>query len=288
MWSWLMIGVGVGILAAVPLAWGWSQRVAARTRSLQRRVQTHERLAELGTMTSGLAHEIKNPLSTVNLNVQLMQEDLDDLNRRVAGDKQAQQDIASLRRRSEMLSREVARLRDILEDFLQFAGRVQLDRQEVQLHELIGDLIDFFEPQAREAKVTIRPQLNASTDTLQADPALLKQAFLNLMLNAVQAMSQARARGVPHGGADELLLQTEWVSGKKQPDVLRVHVIDTGPGIANEALPRIFEPYFSSKRRGSGLGLPTTRRLIEEHGGQIEVHTVAGQGTDFVITLPIG
>jgi signal transduction histidine kinase len=284
--TWLLIGIAIGLLLAVPIAWRWSRATESRVRELERHNRQQERLAELGTVTAGLAHEIKNPLSTIGLNVQLLQEDLGEAEQRAAGDETLQHMIQRVGRRLSGLSRETHRLRDTLEDFLRFAGRMKLNRQPADLNDLLGELADFFGPQADEAKLRLRTDLTASPAEVSVDGALLKQAVLNLMLNAVQAMQQGRTGEAPHGGCDELLLRTH--ASPECPGWVRVQVIDTGPGIPPEVLPRIFEPYFSSKRGGSGLGLPTTRRIVEEHGGTLTVHTDPGHGTEFTIELPVG
>ncbi|HEX7009598.1 MAG TPA: ATP-binding protein, partial [Phycisphaeraceae bacterium] len=245
-----------------------------------------QRLAELGTLTGGLAHEIKNPLSTIGLNMQLLQEDLAQIAASVPPDSPLADSLGRVQRRFGSLQRETQRLREILEDFLRFAGRMRLERQPADLNELVDELADFFEPQARAAGVRLRRQLNASPASIHVDASLLKQALLNLLLNATQAMSEARQKSRPHGGADELILRTERQRSLGQDELL-IHVTDTGPGIDNDVLDKLFQPYFSTKRGGSGLGLPTTRRIVEEHGGQIQVHSEVGRGSDFVVRLPL-
>lgn len=285
MWSYLFIGLGVGALSSIPLAAVWGRRTERRVRQLERRARAAERLAELGTLTGGLAHEIKNPLSTVGLNVQLLQEDVRDL-LADAGLTDPQQDrLGRVQRRLEALSRETHRLRDILEDFLRFAGRVELDPQPTDLHAMIEELVDFFEPQAREAKINLRTQLAADNPTVKADAPLLKQAILNLLINAVQAMTQAREKNEPHGGANELMIRTERTRSAAGPE-FRIHVTDTGPGMSPQVAAKVFQPYFSTKRGGTGLGLPTSRRIVEEHAGHLTVHTDPARGTDFTLSLP--
>jgi len=285
MWSYFFIGIAVGSLLSVPLALFWGRRTERRVRQLEQRARTAERLAELGTMTGGLAHEIKNPLSTVGLNVQLLQEDVTELSRDEGLSEAHHDGLGRVQRRLESLSRETLRLRDILEDFLRFAGRVELDPSPTDLHTMIEELIDFFEPQARESAVNIRAQLSAADPTVDADAGLLKQAILNLMINAVQAMAQAREKGLAHGGANELIIRTE----RARTDggqVFRIHITDTGPGMPPDVAEKVFQPYFSTKRGGTGLGLPTSRRIVEEHGGSLSVHADEGRGTDFIVVLP--
>ncbi len=287
--TWLLIGVALGVMLAVPLAWRWSRATERRVRELERRNRQQERLAELGTMTAGLAHEIKNPLSTLGLNVQLLQEDLGEAEQLAGSNPELVLLLQRTGRRLGGLQRESNRLRDTLEDFLRFAGRMKLDRRTTDLNQLLAELADFFTPQADEAKVRIRTDLPASPAIASVDASLLKQAVLNLMINAVQAMQHARSStstpAPAHGGCDELLLR---LSQREPAGNWCVHIIDTGPGIAPEVLPRIFEPYFSSKRGGTGLGLPTTRRIVEEHAGTLGVYTDPGRGTEFTLELPAG
>jgi len=183
------------------------------------------------------------------------------------------------------LGREAVRLREILEDFLRFAGRIELDRQQTDINALVDELAVFFEPQAADAGVKLRTQLDADPPTALADPSLLKQAILNLMINATHAMVDAKRDNQPHGGARELILRTSKATTKKGTR-LCIHVIDTGPGIAKDVQAKLFEPYFSTKRTGTGLGLPTTRRIVEEHGGELTLHTELGRGSEFTIELP--
>jgi len=174
----LLIGLGLGLLLAVPLTALWSRRTAVRVRRLEKRARTAERLAELGTMTGGLAHEIKNPLSTVGLNIQLLQEDLHFIQDRVP-DETLKQDFESMDRRLNALGRETRRLREILEDFLRFAGRMELDCQPASINTLLEEVADFYEPELVQQKITLRRQMTAKPDKADVDEGLLKQAVRN-------------------------------------------------------------------------------------------------------------
>lgn len=276
---WFVIGFSLGVFATVIAARWQIRRSLAKQLEAERRAQASERLAELGAMTSGLAHEIKNPLSTIGLNAQLLAEGLDGLSEREPLDVAEKQRLS---RRLATLRREVERLRGILSDFLNYAGELRLDRAETDVNKLVEELADFFQPQAQQQGVRLRTELAPGLPLARIDAAHVKQALLNLMLNAVQAMGAPSAEQTPRKPR-ELILRTQAL-----PDARGVclHVIDTGPGIAPDVLPRIFSPYFTTKSGGTGLGLPTTRRIIEAHAGTIEVQTAQGQGTDFVVTLP--
>lgn len=270
-------GLVVGAAVAAGVAAWAARRSVRRVRDAERRARAAERLAEIGAMTGGLAHEIKNPLSTIGLNAQLLAEGIAEL--RADPDEKAR-----LERRVGALRREADRLAGILSDFLQYAGEPRLSPEPVDLNMLVGELADFFAPQAAAAGVTLRAVTAAEPLIARLDPAAAKQAVLNLMLNAVQAMSADA--GPPHGArARELILRTERAGDAGRP-VVRLHVIDTGPGIDPAARARIFEPYFTTRPGGTGLGLPTTRRLVEAQDGRIEVFSEPGKGSDFVLTFP--
>lgn len=273
----VLIGLAIGTVIGVPVVWFELKRQIKRARAAERRARNAERLAEIGAMTAGLAHEIKNPLSTIGLNAELLSEAIADL------PGIDEDDRSSMRRRVGVLQREAERLRDTLGDFLRFAGEIRLVRERHDLNEVVDELIDFFLPQAQHHNIRMRAELGRGPMEASLDASHFKQALLNLLLNAVQAMTEGP--GAESTRAKELIVRTTEV----ETDVgsqWAVHVIDTGPGISSGVAERIFTPYFTTKGGGSGLGLPTTKRLIEEHGGTIDVVSHDGQGTDFVVVIP--
>lgn len=284
----LVLGMLLGALVAVVGAWFFLRRHHRRVRAAERRARDAERMAEIGAMTGGLAHEIKNPLSTIGLNAQLLIESIEDLD--LAAD-----DRSRLLNRTRGLRREVDRLKGILTDFLEFAGKTHLDRRVADINTLVEELVDFYLPEAERHGVRVRAELAPGKPVASVDPKLIKQALLNLILNATQAMSARNppppaasgAPPLPHGCNGDLILRTSVGTDPDGRSVVRVHVIDTGPGIPADVVARIFEPYFTTKSGGSGLGLPTARRLIEEHAGSLEVHSEPGKGTEFLVLLPV-
>ncbi len=271
----VLFGFGAGALVTLLIASWVIRRHLRRTRAAERRARAAERLAEIGAMTGGLAHEIKNPLSTIGLNAQLLGEGIEEL-------PIDPEERGRLTRRMSALRREVERLKGILTDFLQFAGNVRLDPKPADLNEVVEELADFFMPQAEKQGVRLRTEAAPGPMFAALDRPIVKQALLNLMLNAVQAMAESPA------GARELILRTERGNDELGHAMIRVHVIDTGPGIPPDRIGKVFEPYFTTKSGGTGLGLPTARRLIEGHEGTIEVHSEPGKGTDFTISFPAG
>lgn len=286
-----LIGFAVGVGFAAFAAWHVQRRHMLRVRVAERRARAAERMAEIGAMTGGLAHEIKNPLSTIGLNAQLLQESIQDLDLH-------EDDRSRLLSRTKSLRRETERLGGILTDFLEYAGAIHLDRRPVDLNAAVSELADFFLPEAERHGVRLHLQLNPSPLVADVDAKHIKQALLNLMLNATQAMHAAKGGGgvgvgggdrqtLPPGAAGELILRTEAGEDADRRPIARLHVVDSGPGISEEAKAKIFSPYFTTRTGGSGLGLPTSRRLVEEHGGRIELHTGPGRGADFVVVLPL-
>jgi len=240
----------------------WTTR---RRRANQRPSKRHandDLAVELARLAGGLAHEIKNPLSTINVNIRLLTEDLqrhhDELHQRWL-------------RRLHGVQTESDRLKATLDDFLRFAGKYELNFVAADLRQVVDELMDFFAPQAEAAGVLLRRTTPDEPVRCRLDINLLKQALLNLLINAVEAMTD--------GG--ELLVRVAAGRG----DAL-LEVIDTGPGLQSDDLERIFDVYYSTKSGGSGLGLATTRRIVREHDGTIRVESEPGKGTRFVISLP--
>ncbi len=237
-------------------------------------------------MTRGLAHEIKNPLSTISLNAQLLSERVDDAPR---DEPLSDADRAALHKRVDALRREVERLRGILTDFLTYAGELRLEVQERDVATIVRELGDFFAPQAQHAGVRLRVEIAPAPTRALCDEPHLKQALLNLLLNALQALQgpQGQAAGTGTETKREIVLRTRGAVMEDAPQspMLAIDVIDTGPGISQEVLARIFDPYFTTKAGGSGLGLPTARRIIEGMGGRLVVATKPGEGTGMSVML---
>lgn len=219
------------------------------------------RLAFLGTLASGLAHEIKNPLSSLNLNIQLLKEDIVDT-----------PENNKLHKKIEIIQRESIRLEDILNDFLRFAKRKEPQLCLENVHDIVNEIVVFLLPEARQSCITIRKEYNEKLPKIILDRNLIKQALLNLIINSEQAM--------PNGG--ELIIATS-LEGNN----VKIDVIDTGVGIKPENVEKIFDLYYSTKSEGTGLGLATAKQIIEDHNGFIRVETEEGKGCSFSIVLPI-
>jgi signal transduction histidine kinase len=228
---------------------------------LEERVARMERFLSLATLASGLHHEIKNPLTALSIHIQLLEEAL--------ADGQGGEAVGEM---VGVLRTEVCRLNGVLENFRSFAHLQRLSISSTDALGVIENAIRLIRPQAAEQSVRItllHPETELPRVPLDADK--FEQAVLNLVLNALEAM--------PAGGT--LTISAAVLDGE-----LRVSVKDSGPGIPAEVRPHLFRPYFSTKTRGSGMGLALSEKLIDQHGGRIDYRT-GPEGTTFDITVPL-
>ena len=230
-------------------------------------------MAFLVRLADGLAHEIKNPLSTMSINLALLQEDWEraGVSRSQSEPLRTPREERSLKR-IKTLQREVSRLEHILDDFLHYARGGVVDRRPEDLARIVRELIEFVEPEDERAGIRHHVDLPIGLPLVLVDETRIKQAVLNLLVNARQAM--------PEGG--ELLVRVRRIRSQ-----VELSITDTGVGMSPETLARCFEEYWSDKAGGTGLGLSTAKRIIEEHGGTITVLSEEGRGSSFSIYLPL-
>jgi two-component system, NtrC family, sensor kinase len=223
-----------------------------------------DRLASIGEMAAGIAHEIKNPLAGIAGVIQVLKKDI------AAGDpKRAILD--------EVLS-QVERMDKAVRNLLSFARPPEPKMTLVDINELIGKLIDFLSPQFSKHGITAERRFTAGLPWLVLDPNLMQQALLNISLNAIKAM--------PEGG--KLSVETGIVERNGDiPGAIRIVFTDSGEGITPENLSRIFSPFFTTRQQGTGLGLSITQWIVEQHNGELSVASTPGKGATFTITLPL-
>jgi len=238
----LVVGIVTGIL---------SDRQRRASESLRRA----ERLKSLGEMAAGMAHEVKNPLAAIRSSAQM-------LTGRLSG-KDAE--LASI------VVSEVDRLNRVVNDFLDYARPAPLKREPVLLSTLLDSCLELLAPVIKQAGVAVKRVYPQGEHKVDADPNQLRQVFLNLLLNAVQALDS--------GGEVTLEIRQEGGS-------TRVSVCDTGPGIPPDKLRQVCEPFYSTKPGGTGLGLPIAQRIVAEHGGRLEIDCASGAGTTATVILP--
>lgn len=228
------------------------------------REQLRAQYAEIATLAGGLAHEIRNPLSTIGMNLELLAEDLDDVPESPVSRR--------MKTRIQAVQRECEHLEEILNAFLQFAKAGELDLVPLQINDLVTDFIEFYRPSADDRQIDISPHLAADLPEALIDRSLMRQVLMNLVQNAEQAM--------PGGGLLEF--QTK-VSGPN----IQLELIDNGSGMSDRTREKMFQVFFSTRTGGSGLGLPTVRKIIQAHHGEISCESEPGRGTRFTIELPV-
>ena len=234
-----------------------------RNRRLEQSRQSAARASYVGLLASGLAHEIRNPLNAMNMNLQMLEEEIQAL------PDPEESDYAEL---LESTKGEIKRLDGLVNNFLQYA-RPTLPRFEVRdLNEVVAEVLRFLELDFKKNSIELRQSLEPLLPTVELDETQFKQALINLLVNARQV--------VQPGGVVEVLTRP----GSHGEVVLEVR--DDGPGIPHETRDRIFEVFYSSRGGGTGLGLPIAKQVIQQHGGTIELESVVGEGTTFRIRFP--
>jgi signal transduction histidine kinase len=226
-----------------------------------------ERLAMVGKMAAQVAHDIRNPLGSITLNLDLIHHEIDRFAE--TGGNSPDEGRALIKEMRE----EARRIQRVLEDYLRFARQPKLQRQTVDLKTFLADKLSLVSAEFDRAKVRLSTHLDPALATIHADPEQVWQALLNLLRNGREAM--------PNGGEISI---ASWRNGGEA--LLRVS--DNGPGMTPEQQQRLYQPFFTTKPQGTGLGLAMVHQIITEHGGRIECESTVSKGATFTISLPIG
>jgi signal transduction histidine kinase len=223
------------------------------------KLQRLDRLANLGMLSAGMAHEIKNGMQPIQTFVDLLLEKNQD---------------AEL---GDIVRHELKRINAIVKQMLQIAAPASANFKTVRVHEVLDHSLRLLLPQVSGKLITVKKNYRAESDAVRGDDAQLQQTFMNLLQNALEAMG-------PNG---TLTIGTEIADGENGAKVLTIQIQDSGVGIAPENLARLFEPFFTTKKNGTGLGLAICRRIIHEHHGSIHAQSEAGNGSRFSISLKV-
>jgi signal transduction histidine kinase len=233
------------------------------------------KLAALGRLMAGVAHEVKNPLNAMTIHLELLKQKLSTVREPVtvaAGPGRPEPRPLDLTKHVNIISDEIKRLDQVVVGFLKFARPDELKLQPLQIPSVISEVMSMTTPEAERNGVTVKVECPPDVPDINADPGMLQQALLNLTLNACQAM--------PDGG-------TLRVTCRRAPRRrVEVDIEDTGVGIPPENLGRIFDLYFTTKNKGSGIGLSMVFRIVQLHDGEVEVQSTPGRGTRFRLTFP--
>lgn len=249
-----------------PMGYSVIARDISEEAILRKRLVQAERMTKLGELSASLAHEIKNPLNSIIITLEVLKSRVSGLLGSLGG---------SVEKYFTVITEEIKRLDGVIKNFLDFANPEKEKRMVFHLSDLVREVCDLIGSEARQKGINV--MVGASSEVkheIYAQRGQIKQAVLNLVLNAMQAM--------PHGG--ELEVKTDYDPKTKEKVVV---VRDTGVGISKEKLPKIFDLYFTTKEKGSGLGLPIVQRVMHGYGGRVEVESEEGKGTTFRLVFPI-
>ncbi len=230
---------------------------------LQERLREAEHLAAIGQLSRTIAHEIRNPLNFINLSI-------DHLVEKMKKEEKNNNDHVKL---LEAMKQEIYRVNNLITEYLEYTRPLKLNRKFASILEIIDDVVSIIEATAEKEGINIYKDYTVDF-TLNLDVDLIKSCLLNIITNAVYAMKNSEVKN--------LFIKTELVE-----ENLLITVSDTGSGVPEELIDKIFEPFFSTKKEGLGIGLPLAKKVIEEHGGTIEFSSKLGKGSEVKIYIPV-
>ena len=232
---------------------------------LEQRVRVAEKLAALHTLSAGVAHELRNPLGAMDLNLHLLEEELQEQGPLTSGTAHYVQ----------VLNAECRRLSAILDNFMKFSRPSSVDAHEVEVHRVIEHIVALMQLEAQEHKIHLEQSIEKDLPPVLGDETQISQVLVNVVVNAFHAMAE--------GGRCHIAATTCTTNGKRW---VEISVRDTGVGIPEEALPRLFDPFYTTKPSGSGLGLAIAYRIMQDHGGLISVSGAPGTGAVVALRFP--
>jgi len=233
------------------------QEKTEELKKIQAEIVQTEKMSTLGYISAGMAHEIRNPLNSIGLYVQLLKGGVDD---------SEQVDFL------EKIETEVRRIDSILRKLMDVVKRPRYHLQHVSVPEIIDSLLDLFQPRVKLHGIKVKRDYRVDPPLILADAAEIEQIFSNLFANSIEEMTE--------GGVLSVVLEQDH-------DMMHVQVADTGKGIPKEDLQKIFDPFYTTKNSGTGLGLSVVLRIVRTYNGKIEVTSEVGKGTKFTVSLPL-
>jgi signal transduction histidine kinase len=258
----LWIGAGIAALV-LSIAFLYVLRLLHRTRLLEAQAQMDDRLAYVGALAAGLAHEIRNPLNVLSMNLQMLDEEIAPL---------LTDDRGETRLYLTALQGEIRRLSTLVNNFLSYARPNQPRFENKDLNQILSETAQLVRPEFEAHGITLRENLSPFLPQVDLDESLIRQAMMNILMNATQVLKSGGTVTVATGVGS-------------QGEVVAT-IQDDGPGIKREDQERVFDVFYSSRGGGTGLGLPIAARILEAHGGTIAVESELGEGARFVLKLP--
>lgn len=257
---------GEGEIRELSLSFNWMSRMLKQLIDDIKAAQEHlirtEKLYAVGEFSAGVAHEIKNPLTSIKMLIQNVKH----------------KEKALSLRDVEIIEGEIKRIDRIVREFLAFARPGKIEKTDVDVNDVLEDVIAVTNPKMEQSSITLKKSLSSSLPVIKGNRDALKQAFMNIVLNAIQAMNK--------GGSVEMVTINNSEPADNAPKVT-VIIKDTGAGIPGENLKKIFDPFFTTKEEGTGMGLALTHNIISDHSGKIEVESSPGNWTTVKVELPV-
>jgi signal transduction histidine kinase len=244
-----------------------------RVRELEDRLRRADRLAALGTMAAGIAHDIRNPLTSILIFSQLMSLHYDDSDVREKFNR--------------VVPRELERVQTVIEDMMELARPASVHREPASLNDILSRVLELFESQVNPQGIKVSTEYELDLPFCMVDRKRLHRCFSNLVSNAFQAMSSGGELTVRTRRIPAMIFPDTGLPDPRPEPAIQITIADTGQGISADRLSRIFDPFYTTKEKGLGLGMAIAHRIVEDHRGTIDVQSKVGLGSTFTVCIPL-